>query len=102
MLFKDRVCELEGHLRLADTSESDDGDLLTVLLNDKLSLERINLFCSTGEVFVFGEGQVHRRLDRLACKDISLKRLRLRPDNWSMWEEHVNKDCRRENSLTPS
>jgi hypothetical protein len=56
MLFKNRVRELEGYLRLADTSESDDGDLLTVSLNDKFSLERINLFCSTDEVFVLREG----------------------------------------------
>jgi hypothetical protein len=58
MLFKNRVHELERHLCLADTSQPDDCNLLTVLLDEKLSLELIHLICSTDESFVLREGQV--------------------------------------------
>ena len=58
MLVKNRVRELESHLRLTDASQPDDYNLLTFLRNEKLSLERIDFFCSTDEVLVLGEGQV--------------------------------------------
>ena len=57
MLFEYRVREPEGHLRLGNGSQLNDCDVLTILLHEKFSFERIHLICSTKEVVGLEEGQ---------------------------------------------